>query len=130
MRSCSWRSWWETSGPKVGPDQSANVLAGATQKFASNLTIGRHRKSAVVRVSFKHPNATTAAEVLRVFEAHYFALRAKLFDDLQASIVEAQENGVADQLAGADRVLATFKREQTSPISANGRRSCSPSRAG
>ena len=99
------------SGPKVGPDQSANLLAGATQKFASNLTIGVDRKSAVVRVSFKHPNATTAAEVLRVFEAHYFALRAKLFDDLQASIVEAQENGVADQLAGADRVLATFKRE-------------------
>ena len=46
-----------------------------------------------------------------MLEAHYFALRGKLFDDLQASIVEAQENGVADQLGAADRVLATFKRE-------------------
>ena len=80
-------------------------------KFAANLAIGVDRKSAVIRVSFKHPNPTTAAEVLRSLEAHYFALRGKLFDDLQASIVEAQENGVADQLGAADRVLATFKRE-------------------
>ncbi len=93
------------------PDQSANLLATATRLFAANLAIGVDRKSAVIRVSFKHPSATTAAEVLRVLETHYFALRGKLFDDLQASIVEAQENGVADQLGAADRVLATFKRE-------------------
>jgi uncharacterized protein involved in exopolysaccharide biosynthesis len=99
------------SAPGAVPDPSENRLATATRMFASNLTIGVDRKSAVIRVSFKHPSATTAAEVLRVLEAHYFALRGRLFDDLQASIVEAQENGVADQLAAADRVLATFKRE-------------------
>ena len=99
------------SAPGAAADPSADLLATATRVFAANLAIGVDRKSAVIRVSFKHPNPTTAAEVLRSLEAHYFALRGKLFDDLQASIVEAQENGVADQLGAADRVLATFKRE-------------------
>ena len=100
-----------SSSPRPDSDRSANLMAGATQKFASSLSIGVDRKSAVIRVAFRHTNAATAAEALRVLEAHYFALRAKLFDDLQASIVEAQENRVAEQLAAADRVLATFKRE-------------------
>ena len=99
------------SAPGAAADPSADLLATATRVFAANLAIGVDRKSAVIRVSFKHPNPTTAAEVLRSLEAHYFALRGKLFDDLQASIVEAQENGVADQLGAADRVLAIFKRE-------------------
>jgi uncharacterized protein involved in exopolysaccharide biosynthesis len=99
------------SAPGAAADPSADLLATATRVFAANLAIGVDRKSAVIRVSFKHPNPTTAAEVLRSLEAHYFALRGKLFDDLRASIVEAQENGVADQLGAADRVLATFKRE-------------------
>jgi len=82
-----------SSGPKVDSDRSANLLATATRKFAASLSIGVDRKSAVIRLTFRHPNAATAAEVLRSLEAHYFALRARLFDDLQASIVEAQENG-------------------------------------
>ena len=100
-----------SSSPKTDSDRSATLLATATRTFAASLSIGVDRKSAVIRMTFRHPNPAMAAEVLRSLEAHYFALRARLFDDLQAPIVEAQESGVADQLAAADRMLAAFKRE-------------------
>ena len=65
MRSCTWRGWRETPVPRLPLIRPQTCSPRATQKFASSLTIGVDRKSAVIRVSFKHPNATTAAEVLR-----------------------------------------------------------------
>jgi uncharacterized protein involved in exopolysaccharide biosynthesis len=98
-----------TTRPRVS--NSEQILAQAVRNFAANLTIGVDRKSAIIRLSFIHPNAETAAEVLRELEKQYFAMRGKLFNDLQAPIVEIQRSEVGRQLIAADRMLESFKRE-------------------
>jgi len=99
------------ASPRVGASNSEQILAQAVRNFAANLTIGVDRKSAIIRLSFIHPSAEIAAEVLRELEADYFTMRGKLFNDLQAPIVEVQQSDVGRQLLTADRMLEAFKRE-------------------
>jgi uncharacterized protein involved in exopolysaccharide biosynthesis len=105
-------SFLQTPAPAgSGDDKAAEQLTQATLKFASNLGIAVDRRSAVIRVTFTHPDPKLAAEALTLLEAKYFEMRGKLFDDIQAPSVGARKNAVAAQLAAADSELDAFKRE-------------------
>ena len=86
------------------------AMVAAERKFADNVGVNVDRKSHIIQVYFEHPDAALAAETLKVLEAQYFVLRAKLFADKQAAIVEADQSRAGTQLAAADAKLADFKR--------------------
>ncbi|MBN8874198.1 MAG: hypothetical protein J0H67_15290 [Rhodospirillales bacterium] len=89
----------------------ADPISRALVKFNANLGVGVDRKSSVIGLSFTHTDPKIAAEVLRILEDQYFALRTKLFNDVQAPIVLRQQQEVGAQLAAADDALAKFKQE-------------------
>ena len=91
-------------------DAATAAMMAAERKFADNVGVNVHRKSHIIQVYFEHPDAALAAETLKVLEAQYFVLRAKLFADKQAAIVEADQSRAGLQLAAADAKLADFKR--------------------
>jgi uncharacterized protein involved in exopolysaccharide biosynthesis len=94
------------SGPAAPPEP----IVQAEKKFAQNFGVNVDRKSNMIQVAFEHPDRLMSAQVLRLVEARYFALRGKLFSDQQLPIVQADENRARDQLAAADAKLADFKR--------------------
>ena len=91
-------------------DAAAEVMMAAERKFADNVGVNVDRKSHIIQVFFQNPNAALSAETLKVLQDQYFLLRAKLFADKQAAIVEADQSRAGTQLAAADARLADFKR--------------------
>jgi uncharacterized protein involved in exopolysaccharide biosynthesis len=92
------------------PADGTEALVQAEKQFAQNFGVSVDRKSHIIQVFFQHPNAVLAADALKVLEARYFVLRAKLFADKQLAIVEGDQNRAGAQLAAADAKLADFKR--------------------
>lgn len=94
------------------PDSgSSNPMVRAIDAFARNLTINVDKKSAVIGLEFTNPNKALTADTLRILESQYFDLRAKLYGDVQAPIVEMQQANVGKQLGAADAALQTFKQQ-------------------
>jgi len=90
---------------------AADPIARAVDAFAHNLTITVDKKSSVIGLDFTNPDKNMSAETLRLLESRYFDLRAKLYGDVQAPIVQMQQNAVGAQLAAADKALETFKQQ-------------------
>lgn len=88
---------------------SADPMSRAIDAFAHNLTITVDKKSSVIGLDFTNPDKTVSADALRVLEAQYLVLRAKLYGDVQAPIVQVQQNAVGKQLADADAAVQAFK---------------------
>jgi len=86
-------------------------LLRAVDRFSANLTITTDKKTSVIALAFTHPDRQIAADALQVLETQYFALRAKLYGDVQAPIVRTRLEAVGKQLAEADAALAKFKKE-------------------
>ena len=83
----------------------------AIDAFSRNLTITVDKKSSVIGVDFTNPDKNVAADSLRILESQYFALRSKLYGDVQAPLVKVQQSMVGTQLSDADTALKTFKQQ-------------------
>ena len=90
---------------------STDPMVRAIDIFARNLTITLDKKSSVIVLEFTHPNKRVSADALRILEAQYLVLRAKLYGDVQAPIVQMQQTTVGQQLADADTALQGFKQQ-------------------
>ena len=86
-------------------------MARAVESFAANLIITLDRKSSVIAMDYTNPDKNVAADSLRILIAQYLVLRHKLYGDLQAPLVQMQQDTVVRQLAAADSALQTFKRQ-------------------
>jgi uncharacterized protein involved in exopolysaccharide biosynthesis len=89
----------------------ADPIARAIELFARNLTITVDKKSSVIGLDFTNPNKILSAQALHVLETQYLDLRAKLYGDVQAPIVQVQRDTVSKQLGAADAALQTFKQQ-------------------
>jgi uncharacterized protein involved in exopolysaccharide biosynthesis len=94
-----------TGGPASDP------MNMAIDQFARNLTITVDKKSSVIGLDFANPDKQVAADALRILETQYLELRTKLYGDIQAPIVQVQQNTVGKQLADADAALQSFKQQ-------------------
>jgi len=94
----------------VGAD-AADPMVRAVEAFGRNLTVTVDKKSSVIGLEFTNPNNTLSAEALQVLETQYFILRTKLYGDVQAPIVQVQQDTVGKQLAAADTALQSFKQQ-------------------
>jgi uncharacterized protein involved in exopolysaccharide biosynthesis len=90
---------------------SADPMAQAIDMFARNLTITVDKKSSVIGLEFTNPDKTVSADALRILESQYLVLRKQLYGDVQAPIVQVQQDAVGKQLADADAALQTFKQQ-------------------
>src|ERR1700733_8097839 len=90
---------------------AADPMSRAIDAFARNLTITVDKKSSVIGLEFTNPDKNVSADALRILETQYFALRSKLYGDVQAPIVQVQQDTVGKQLADADAALQTFKQQ-------------------
>jgi uncharacterized protein involved in exopolysaccharide biosynthesis len=90
---------------------SLDPMARAVDLFARNLTITVDKKSSVIILAFANPNKNVAADALQVLETQYLLLRKKLYGDIQAPIVQAQQDAAGKQLSDADATLQTFKQQ-------------------
>jgi uncharacterized protein involved in exopolysaccharide biosynthesis len=90
---------------------SSDPMVRAVDAFARNLTVTVDKKSSVIALEFTNPNKNVSADALRVLEAEYLVLRAKLYGDNQAPMVQVQQDAVRGQLSDADAALQTFKKE-------------------
>jgi uncharacterized protein involved in exopolysaccharide biosynthesis len=90
---------------------ASDSMAKAVDLFSHNLTISVDKKSSVIGLEFTSADKTLSAEALRVLEIQYLDLRAKLYGDVQAPIVQVQQEAVGKQLAGADAALQAFKKQ-------------------
>lgn len=86
-------------------------MVQAVDAFARNLVITVDKKSSVIGLDFTNPDKNMAADALRLLETRYFDLRNKLYGDVQAPIVQMQQNAVGKELAAADNALETFKHQ-------------------
>jgi uncharacterized protein involved in exopolysaccharide biosynthesis len=96
---------------KLSDTGSADPMVRAVDAFARNLTITVDKKSSVINLEFTNVNKNASADALRVLEAQYLILRNKLYGDVQAPMVQVQQDSVRKQLADADAALQTFKKE-------------------
>lgn len=90
---------------------SLDPMARAVDSFGRNLTITVDKKSSVIVLAFTNPDKNVSADALRVLEAQYLVLRKKLYGDVQAPIVQVQQEAVGKQLADSDAVLQSFKQK-------------------
>jgi polysaccharide biosynthesis transport protein len=90
---------------------SVDPMARAVDLFARNLTITVDKKSTVIGLAFTNPDKYVAADALHTLETQYLVLRKKLYGDIQAPIVQVQQDAVGKQLADADAALQTFKQQ-------------------
>ena len=95
---------------KATESDSADPMTRAVEAFARNLTITVDKKSSVIGLDFTNPGRTVSADALRILESQYLVLRSKLYGDVQAPLVQAQQDVVGRQLADADTALQTFKQ--------------------
>ena len=96
---------------KAGEGAAADPVAQAVDLFARNLTITVDKKSSVIGLEFTNPDKNVAANALQILETQYLILRTKLYGDVQAPIVQAQQDSVGKQLAAADAALQAFKQQ-------------------
>lgn len=82
--------------------EAADPMSRAIDAFARNLTITVDKKSSVIGLEFSNPDKNVSADALRVLESQYLTLRSKLYGDVQAPIVQVQQDVVGKQLANAD----------------------------
>jgi uncharacterized protein involved in exopolysaccharide biosynthesis len=94
-----------------GDAAASDPMAKAVDLFAHNLTINVDKKSSVIGLEFTNPDKNLSAEALRLLEVQYFGLRNKLYGDVQAPIVQVQQDSVGKQLDAADLALHTFKQQ-------------------
>lgn len=90
---------------------AVDPMSQAIDLFARNLTVSVDKKSSVIGLDFTNPDKNIAADALRILETQYLALRTKLYGDVQAPIVQVQQDAVGKQLADADAALQTFKQQ-------------------
>jgi uncharacterized protein involved in exopolysaccharide biosynthesis len=90
---------------------AADPMSQAIDLFARNLTISVDKKSSVIGLDFTNPDKNVSADALRILETQYLVLREKLYGDVQAPIVQVQQDVVGKQLASADAALQTFKQQ-------------------
>jgi uncharacterized protein involved in exopolysaccharide biosynthesis len=91
--------------------EADDPIARAVDAFNRNLIVTVDKKSSVIGLEFSNPDKAVSADALRVLEEHYFDLRTKLYGDVQAPIVQRQQDAVAAQLATADKALEQFKQQ-------------------
>ncbi len=96
--------------PATGTSET-DTMAKAVELFARNLTITVDKKSSVIGLDFTNPDKALSAQTLRVLEDRYFQLRSKLYNDVQAPLVQAQQEDVGKQLDTADADLQNFKQK-------------------
>jgi uncharacterized protein involved in exopolysaccharide biosynthesis len=96
---------------KATGNGDSDPMSRAIDAFSRNLTITVDKKSSVIALDFTNPDKNVSADALRVLESQYFVLRAKLYGDVQAPIVQVQQDAVGKQLADADAALQTFKQQ-------------------
>ncbi|MGD0107223.1 MAG: hypothetical protein ABSC06_24775, partial [Rhodopila sp.] len=96
---------------KVTDTGASDPLARAVDMFGRNLTITVDKKSSVIGLDFANPDKNVAADALLILESEYLVLREKLYGDIQAPIVQQQQDAVGKQLADADAALQTFKQQ-------------------
>jgi uncharacterized protein involved in exopolysaccharide biosynthesis len=96
---------------KTADSGATDPMSRAIELFSRNLTITVDKKSSVIGLEFTNPDKNVSADALRILETQYLTLRAKLYGDVQAPIVQVQLDVVAKQLADADAALQTFKQE-------------------
>jgi uncharacterized protein involved in exopolysaccharide biosynthesis len=89
---------------------SVDPMTRAIDAFARNLSIEVDENSSVIGLDFTNPDGAVAADALHVLEARYLALRSKLYGDVQAPIVQVQQDSVGKQLADADAALQAYKQ--------------------
>jgi uncharacterized protein involved in exopolysaccharide biosynthesis len=89
----------------------ADPMAQAIELFTHNLTITVDKKSSVIGLDFTNPDKNVAADALRILETQYLVLRTKLYGDVQAPIVQVQQDAVGKSLADADAALQAFKQQ-------------------
>ena len=90
---------------------AADPMSRAIDAFARNLTITVDKKSSVIGLAFTNPDKNVATDALRILEQQYLVLRKKLYGDVQAPIVQVQQDVVGKQLADADAALQAFKQQ-------------------
>jgi uncharacterized protein involved in exopolysaccharide biosynthesis len=96
---------------KATGNGDSDPMSLAIDAFSHNLTITVDKKSSVIGLDFTNPDRNVSADALRVLESQYFVLRAKLYGDVQAPIVQVQQDVVGKQLADADAALENFKQQ-------------------
>lgn len=96
--------------PTKGNGQS-DVMSRAVDLFSRNLTITVDKKSSVIGLAFTNPDSQVASDALKTLEADYLKLREKLYNDVQAPIVQVQQQDIGKQLAEADQALQSFKQQ-------------------
>lgn len=96
---------------KVTDTGPSDPMSRAVETFARNLTITVDKKSSVIGLDFTNPDKNVSADALRILESQYLALRAKLYGDVQAPIVQVQQETISKQLADADTALQKFKQQ-------------------
>jgi uncharacterized protein involved in exopolysaccharide biosynthesis len=96
---------------KASETAPTDPMSRAIDMFARNLVISVDKKSSVIGLEFTNPDKNVAANALRILETQYLVLRAQLYGDVQAPIVQVQQNVVGKQLADADAALQTFKQQ-------------------
>jgi uncharacterized protein involved in exopolysaccharide biosynthesis len=90
---------------------TTDPMSRAIDLFARNLTITVDKKSSVIGLEFTNPDKNVSADTLRILESQYLVLRTKLYGDVQAPIVQVQQDAVGKQLADADAALQAFKQQ-------------------
>jgi uncharacterized protein involved in exopolysaccharide biosynthesis len=90
---------------------AADPMSRAIEAFAHNLTITVDKKSSVIGLEFVSTDKNVSADALRVLETEYLVLRKRLYGDIQAPIVQVQQEEVGKQLAEADAALQSFKQQ-------------------
>src|ERR1700712_2447608 len=96
---------------KAADTGPADPMARAIEAFARNLTVTVDKKSSVIGLEFTNPDKMVSADALRILESQYLVLRSKLYGDIQAPLVQAQQDTVGKQLADADAALQTLKQQ-------------------
>jgi polysaccharide biosynthesis protein PslE len=96
---------------KATETETADPMSRAIDAFARNLAIIVDKKSSVIGLEFSNPDKNVSAEALRVLISQYLTLRTKLYGDVQAPIVQVQQDVVGKQLAEADAALQAFKQQ-------------------
>jgi uncharacterized protein involved in exopolysaccharide biosynthesis len=96
---------------KASETAPTDPMARAIDTFARNLTISVDKKSSVIGLEFTNPDKNVAANALRILETQYLVLRTQLYGDVQAPIVQVQQDVVGKQLADADAALQAFKQQ-------------------
>jgi uncharacterized protein involved in exopolysaccharide biosynthesis len=90
---------------------AADPMSRAIEAFSRNLTITVDKKSSVIGLEFTNPDKNVSADALRILESQYLVLRSQLYGDVQAPIVQVQQQAVGKQLADADSALQAFKQQ-------------------